>query len=98
MKNEIVTGIVCSILVFLIMIFIGFIVLKNLEQKTKEFEENCSRYSVNNETDNCMCPCDVPSKFQVLIGRFGIITYSTLCDGWNVKKNEPCLTGVKSAS
>jgi len=90
MKSEKIYSLILTIGVISIVVGVGFFILKEMNSQVKGYEESCSRYSINEYEDNCMCPCDEPNWIERKLG------LGTLCDGWIVGKNESCLSGVKN--
>jgi hypothetical protein len=89
MKTQIIMDIVVIITTLGILVGCTFIVLKELNNQSKEYLDNCQRISMNEFEDNCMCPCNQPTWIEEKLGLQGT------CDGWIVKKNESCLGGIK---
>ena len=88
MKKELMLNITIFIVVLGIIGVTIFMTLKEMNIQVEDYEQRCSRMSMNEFEDNCFCPCDEPNWIERKLG------LGTLCDGWIVKKNESCLNGV----
>lgn len=85
MKYETIISIIITLVVLIIIGVTIFITLKDMNTTLGDYEKKCNRISIDNETDNCMCPCDEPTWIEQKLH------LNDLCDGWIVKKNESCI-------
>ena len=85
---SIILTIILTIALLIILALVTLYILANLKNQVNKYESECSRMSINEYEDNCYCPCDKPTWLEKKLH-----LYKT-CDGWIVKKNEPCLSGI----
>lgn len=85
MKYETITSITIALVMLCIIAGVLMLVLSALNHDVESYEKKCSRVSIDDKTDNCMCPCDRPDWIEAMM------KISDTCDGWIVKKGEPCV-------
>ena len=88
MKKETILSIIIMIMVLAVISAVIFITLKDMNTTLGDYEKKCNRVSIDNESDNCMCPCDEPNWIDKKLHLID------LCDGWIVKKNESCISSL----
>jgi len=88
MKKETILSIIIMVMVLAVIGVTIFISLKDMNKTLGDYEKKCQRISIDNETDNCMCPCDEPNWIEKKLH------LTQLCDGWIVKKNESCISSL----
>jgi len=89
MKTETIISILLLIFVLFLIILSSIIILGQMRTLSKEGETVCQRVSMNEYEDNCMCPCN--EKLTWIDRKLNI---KDTCDGWIVKKGEPCINSL----
>jgi hypothetical protein len=87
---EIMISIIFAIIMLSVLICMIILILSGFNKSVKDIEKACTRISINEFEDNCMCPCDELTWIEKKLN------LKQLCDGWIVKKGESCIQSAIS--